>query len=126
MKNLLKMTAGTLALGLVLGVVGVAKPAQAKAGGAGWQTAYSYSVPTGLGDLFFHYDCPTGYVVENGGFQATSTTQGNGFLLSGNGPRLDISPANYNEYAWNFRWDNGGAPAGSIITFNVACKKGQP
>ena len=126
MRKILKLTTGALALGVLAGVVGAAKPAQAATGGVGWQAPYTYTVPTGLGDLFFHYDCPAGFSVQNGGFQTTSTTQGNGFLLSGNGPRLDISPANYNEYAWNFRWEAGGAPAGSLITFNVLCKKGAP
>ncbi len=126
MKTILKATAGTLALGVLAGVVAPTRPAQAANGGAGWQAPYTYTVPTGETDLFFHYACPTGFSAQNGGFQVTSTTQGNGFVLSGNGPRLDISPANYNEYAWNFRWDNGGAPAGSLITFDVLCKKGAP
>ncbi len=121
MTKLLTTTAGLLTLGAMLGLGGAA---HAATGAAGWQAPYTYTVPTGLGDLFFHYDCPTGFSVQNGGFQAASATQGHGFVLSGSGPRLDISPANYNEYAWNFRWDNGGAPAGSAITFNVLCKKG--
>ncbi len=124
--NISNLAAGTLALGVLAGVVGVAKPAAAATGAAGWQSAYTFAVPTGEGDQFFHYACPTGFSVQNGGFQANSTAQGNGFLLSGNGPRLDLSPASYSEWAWNFRWDQGGAPAGSLITFNVLCKKGAP
>ncbi len=126
MRKILKVTTAALALGVLAGVVGVAKPAQAATGGGGWQAAYTYTVPTGLPNLFFHYACPTGFSVQNGGFLTTSTTQGNGFVLSGNGPRLDLSPPSYSEYAWNFRWDNGGAPANSLITFNVLCRKGAP
>ena len=69
MKTILKAAAGTLALGVLAGVVAPNRPAHAATGGAGWQAPYTYTVPTGTPDLFFHYDCPTGFSVQNGGFQ---------------------------------------------------------
>ncbi len=120
MRTTIIATTAALALGTL------AASASAKTGGAGWQSAYTFTVPTGEGEQFFHYACPTGFSAENGGFLATATTQGNGFVLSGNGPRLDLSPPSYAEWAWDFKWIAGGAPAGSTITFNVLCKKGAP
>jgi len=46
--------------------------------------------------------------------------------LTGSGPRLDLTPPAYDEWAWNFVWPNGGAPAGSQLIFNLTCKKGKP
>ncbi len=102
-------------------------PAVAKPGAAGWQTVFTANVATGLADQFIHIPCPGGFSVVSGGFfAANQATLGNGFTLTGSGPRLDENPPAYNEWAWNFVWPNGGAPAGSQLIFNINCKKGAP
>jgi hypothetical protein len=114
--------AGTM---LIAGMVSLADIAIAKPGGNGWQNAQQFAVPTGQTDLFLHIGCPTGYSVQNGGIIPLSAqTVNNGFLLTGNGPRLDETPPGYAEWAWKIEWNNGGAPAGSILAINVLCKKG--
>lgn len=110
-----------------VGAMALLSPAQAKPGGNGWQTAANFNVPTGQTDLFLHTGCPTGYSVQNGGIiPLTGQTVNNGFLLTGNGPRLDETPPGYTEWAWKIEWNNGGAPAGSVLAINVLCKKGAP
>jgi hypothetical protein len=102
-----------------------ASQADAKPGSTGWQATFTFTVPTGTPDLFEHLSCPTGYSVQNGAYFAlNAATTGNGFALTGQGPRLDLTPPQYGEWAWNFVWPNGGAAAGSQIVFNVLCKKG--
>ncbi|HTZ71863.1 MAG TPA: hypothetical protein VMB71_14495 [Acetobacteraceae bacterium] len=99
----------------------------AKTGGNGWQAPVTITVATGQTDQFVHYPCPTGFYAQNGGFFALNgATTGNGFALTGQGPRLDLNPPSYAEWAWNFVWPNGGAPAGAQLVFNVLCKKGNP
>ena len=83
--------------------------------------------PAGQSDAFLHAYCPTGYTVTNGAaFAATNVALENGFVLTGQGPRLDLSPPKYNEWVWNFEWPAGGAAAGTQIIANVDCKKGAP
>jgi hypothetical protein len=105
-----------------------AATAHARAGANGWQSVVTYSVPTGTPQLFYHMDCPAGFAAQNGGFLVVGTqvTFGNGFAVTGNGPRLDTQPPYYGQWAWEFQWPAGGAPDGSQITFNVLCKKGVP
>ncbi|HTZ69582.1 MAG TPA: hypothetical protein VMB71_02935 [Acetobacteraceae bacterium] len=106
---------------------GLATPhAFAKTGGNGWQTAVTVTVATGTTDQFEHIPCPTGFYAQSGGFFAFASAVGNGFALTGQGPRLDLNPPQYGEWAWNFVWPNGGAPAGAQLVFNVLCKKGNP
>jgi hypothetical protein len=103
-------------------------PAYAHIGGVGWQAPALFNVATGTPQLFVHYDCPAGFSVQNGAFLVVGTqaTFGNGFAVTGNGPRMDINPAYYGQWAWEFQWPAGGAPAGSQLTLNVYCKKGAP
>ncbi|MEJ0047305.1 MAG: hypothetical protein WDN04_15220 [Rhodospirillales bacterium] len=109
------------------GLLTLVVPAQAKPGAAGWQAPFTLTVTTGSPDTFWHIACPTGYYVENGAaFAVNQATVGNGFVLTGAGPRLDETPPDYSEWAWNFEWPAGGAPAGSQIIMNVYCKKGKP
>jgi hypothetical protein len=82
-------------------------------------------VSAGLTDQFWHIPCPTGFSVQNGAFFLNQAAVGNGFILTGQGPRLDELPPDYSEWAWNFEW-TGGAAAGSQIILNVYCKKGKP
>src|SRR5579862_7591307 len=99
----------------------------AKTGGKGWQDAVTEDVPAGTSDFFQHLPCPSGFSADSGGFAVlTSATLGNGYTFTFNGPRLDLSPPLYNEWAWNFTWPAGGAPDGSQIIFNVHCLKGAP
>ncbi len=115
-----------LGAGAVAGLIAM-PAAQAKPGSNGWQTPITFNVPTGQTDLFLHLPCPTGFSVQNGGLiPLTPQTINNGFLLTGNGPRLDEAPPAYNEWAWKIEWTAGGAQAGSQIIFNVLCKKGVP
>jgi hypothetical protein len=104
-----------------------ASHADAKTGSTGWQTPTVVDITAGAADKFLHMACPTGYSVQNGAYFAlTEASIGNGFALTGQGPRLDLTPAQYGEWAWNFVWPNGGAPAGTQLVFNVLCKKGAP
>jgi hypothetical protein len=99
-------------------------PALAKKTGT-WQATDTENITAGTSDFFFHYPCPTGYTVQNGGFMVlTSETLGNGFLPTANAPRLDLQPPQFNEWAWNFVWPEGGAPANSQIIFDISCTKG--
>ncbi len=122
MRTLLLMAA--LASGAVFAA---SAPAAAKSGGVGWQGGQTVTIPTGLGDQFLHYACPPKMVVTAGAaFAVNQATVGNGFVITGAGPRLDENPTNYNEWAWNFEWPAGGAPAGSQIVIDVECRKGAP
>ena len=104
-----------------------AGPAVAAPGKTGWQTPTTIDIPTGTTDNFAHAYCPNGYSVVNGAFfAANNTTLQNGFIVSGAGPRLDLSPPQYNEWVWNFEWPAGGSAAGAQVIVNVDCKKGQP
>ncbi|HEX3667406.1 MAG TPA: hypothetical protein VHU23_19445 [Rhizomicrobium sp.] len=123
MRNTIK-----LLLGLVLATstltFAAGGPALAKKVNS-WQATDTENIPTGTSDFFEHQDCPSGYSAQNGGFMVLTTpTLGNGFLVTANAPRLDLSPPQYNEWAWNFVWPSGGAPAGSQIIFDVNCVKG--
>jgi hypothetical protein len=100
-------------------------PASAKTGGVGWQGAVTVNIPTGTADQFLHYACPGKLVVTNGAaFAVNQQTVANGFVMTGAGPRLDESPTDYTQWAWNFEWPAGGAPAGSQIVVDVECRKG--
>jgi hypothetical protein len=102
-------------------------PAAAKTGGVGWQGAVTVSIPTGSTDQFLHYACPGKLVVTNGAaFAVNQQTVSNGFVITGAGPRLDESPTDYTQWAWNFEWPAGGAPAGSQVVVDVECRKGAP
>lgn len=95
-----------------------AAPARpAVAGHVGWQGTSTYSVPTGAGSLYYHYSCPTGLVVQSGGFQIVGVVSG---ALTADGPRGD---SNYTQWLWYFTWP-GGAPHGVSIAFDVYCTKG--
>lgn len=95
------------------------------AGGSGWQGKFTYTPPTGLGSLFFHYGCPAAFpVAQNGGFWGNAVAQ-TGMAILSNAPRLDLTPAVYSEWAWTFRW-SGGAQAGAAINFDVYCVAGPP
>jgi hypothetical protein len=100
--------------------------ALAKQGGAGWQTPSGVNVTAGSPGGLFQMTCPAGFSVINGAFFTTSATNGNGFSLVSNGPRIDITPPNFTTWGWSFVWPNGGAPSGSLIVFDVNCKKGAP
>ena len=114
------LSAGAAALLLAIG--GTA--AQAKPGGVGWQKPITITIPAGLTDVFQHVACPAGLVAINGAaFAVTNTTVANGFTVTGAGPRLDLTPPRYNEWAWNFEW-SGGAADGSQIVLDVNCAKG--
>jgi len=102
-------------------------PATAKPGGVGWQGAQTVTIPTGTGDQFLHYSCPPKMVVTNGAaFAVNQQTVADGFVMTGAGPRLDESPTDYTQWAWNFEWPAGGAAAGSQIVVDVECRKGAP
>ncbi len=121
----LSIVRATITAIAIAGLGVAASPATAKTGTNGWQTPSSLTVPTGLGDQFVHIACPKGFSVQNGAFfAANGAAIGNGFTLTGQGPRLDLNPPEYGEWAWNFIWPNGGAPAGTQLIFNVLCKKG--
>ena len=127
MRHLPTIPGCVLGAALCAGTLAMTLPAQAKPGAAGWQTPATVTVPTGLADYFPHMACPAGFSVVNGAvFAVTNTTVENGFIMTGSGPRLDLSPPLYNEWAWNFEWPAGGAAAGSQIVLNIDCKKGAP
>jgi hypothetical protein len=87
----------------------------------GWQGDFVYSVPTGVGGVFFHYPCPAGLVPDSGKFAVEfSDPSANSIHLIGEGIRTDVAS---NEWAWWINWSGAGAPAGSSITFNVHCAK---
>ncbi|PTL76528.1 hypothetical protein [Vitiosangium sp. GDMCC 1.1324] len=110
--------AGAAALCVTLPKVTHATP-----GGAGWQGKYTLSIPAGRVDQFVHYPCPAAYpVAVSGGFLPNAAAKA-GMVVLGNGPRLDLSPTGYNEWSWIIDWPNG-APAGSVITFDVYCVAG--
>jgi hypothetical protein len=92
------------------------------AGGPGWQSDYVYSVPPGIGALFFHYPCPGALVAGSGKFVVDfADPAANSVHLIGQGVRTDV-PGKH-EYAWYVNWFGAGAPTGSRITFNVHCVK---
>jgi len=102
---------------------GLADPANAVKGGAGWQGRFDFTVPVGQVDQFFHYACPPDFpVAVSGGFLPNATAK-LGMVLLGDGPRLDLNPTSYNEWSWIFDWPSG-AVQGSHIQFDVYCAKG--
>jgi hypothetical protein len=89
--------------------------------GQGWQGDFVYSVPTGVGGVFFHYPCPNGLTPDGGKFDVDfSDPAANTVHLIGEGIRTDVAS---HEWQWKINWFGGGAPAGSHITFNVHCSK---
>ena len=102
-------------------VVSASAVVPAGGGGQGWQGDFVYTVPTGAGGLFFHYQCPGTLVPDAGKFVVGfSDPAANTVHLIGEGLRTDI---NSHEWQWNINWFGGGSPAGSQITFNVHCSK---
>lgn len=127
MRHLTLLPRAIVLAAIGVGALAMAAPAQAKTGGAGWQTPITFDIPTGQTDAFEHAYCPTGFsAISGAAFAVNNTTVQNGFIVTGAGPRLDLSPPQYNEWVWNFEWPSGGAAAGSQIVVNVNCKKGAP
>jgi hypothetical protein len=95
---------------------GVAIPA-AKAK-AGWQKDYTYRVPAGTTNLFFHYSCPTAFpIAANGSYHPSTINPGT--IISGSFPRTDITPI-HTQWGWVFGF-SPGSPSGYKIVFNVYC-----
>src|SRR5262245_22150914 len=85
----------------------------------GWQGDFTYSVPPGIGGLFFHYPCPNGLTPDAGKFLVDfGDPAANSVHLIGEGLRTDVAS---HEWQWNINWFGAGAPAGSHIVFNVHC-----
>jgi hypothetical protein len=127
MRHTVIRTSRAFAAALCLGALAISTPASAKPGAAGWQAPITITFVTGATDNFAHMYCPAGFSVVNGAaFAVTNVTLENGFIVTGAGPRLDLSPPLYNEWVWNFEWPSGGAAAGSQVVMNIYCKKGAP
>ena len=92
--------------------------AHAKPGKVGWQGAFTYSLPTGSGGVFFHYPCPSGLVARSGAWSVNSPGQA-AVRVVGEGPRWD---QNYTEWFSTLLWA-GGAPSGVQITYDVYCTR---
>jgi|tagenome__1003787_1003787.scaffolds.fasta_scaffold20589334_1 hypothetical protein len=89
-------------------------------GGHGWQAPFSYSVPPGIGGLFFHYPCPGTLIANSGEFAVDFADPSAATVkLIGQGVRTDVP--GLHEYFWNITWGGAAAPAGSHIAFNVHC-----
>jgi hypothetical protein len=71
---------------------------------------------SGLGGIFFHYECPRAAPIPLSGAFETNAAGQPGLQLVGNGRRPDVPK----EWQWTINW-NGTAAAGSSITFNVYC-----
>jgi hypothetical protein len=92
--------------------------APAKKAHAYWQGPYTYTVQTGLTNLFFHYSCPRKFpTAVSGAFHYMSEP---GPQIGMSAPRTDIKPF-YTQWGWVFIWPSGGAAAGFQIQFNVYC-----
>jgi hypothetical protein len=110
------------AVGVTAMALGAAPSAYAVTGRAGWQGAFTYSVPTGLQHGFFAYNCPSNLIARSGGFFPDPTLQSQGIDLGVNGPRVDLGASGY--VVWGFEYNiPGGAPAGTTILFDVDCTK---
>jgi len=93
-------------------------PAQAA---VGWQEISTFNVPTGQVSQQFGYNCPAdAQVAHSGSFAMNATGQTSQVFLTYNGTRLDIP--SFSEWAWHFYWPSG-APAGTVILFDVYCAK---
>jgi hypothetical protein len=98
----------------------VSGPTANVVGGHGWQAPFAYSVPPGIGGLFFHYPCPGNLHANAGGFNVDFADPSAGTIkLIGQGVRTDV--AGLHEYYWNLTWSGNASPAGSTIGFNVHC-----
>jgi hypothetical protein len=87
-------------------------------GGAGWQGLSTYNVSTGLNALFYHLQCPSGLIVQSGGFQTLGPVTGTELMADGLWPNADNST-----WLWDFKWP-GGAPSGESIRFEIYCTTG--
>jgi hypothetical protein len=117
-----KMTTGCL---FVLALIGATPSAtQAAPGGAGWQGKFTLNIPAGRGEQFFHYSCPAAFPVAASGGLSPNLAASLGMIVLTNGPRLDLSPTSYNEWAWFIVWPVSGAQAGTSISFDVYCVAG--
>ena len=96
---------------------GALAPAEAT---AGWQKDFTYSVPRGTTNLFFHFSCPTAFpIADNGSYHPSKINPGT--VISGSFPRTDIRPI-HSQWGWVFGFPSG-SPAGYKITFNAYCGK---
>jgi hypothetical protein len=90
--------------------------------GVGWQSDFSYAVPTGVGGVFFHYPCPGALVADSGKYDVDfGDPAANSFHVIATGVRTDV--AGKHEMMWKINYFGAGAPAGSHIVFNVHCVK---
>jgi len=86
-----------------------------------WAGPYTYTVPTGTTDLFFHYSCPRSAfpVALSGAFHYLTEP---GPSLGMSAPRTDLGKKlQYSQWGWVFIWPAGGSPADFQIQFNVFC-----
>ena len=137
MKNLVTLTAAALAVAGGAGMASLASGSGAsKTGvvsasptgaapavltGQGWQGDFVYSVPPGVGGVFFHYPCPGTLTPDAGKYDVDfSDPSANTIHVIGSGLRTDVAS---HEWKWNINWSGAGAPAGTHITFNVHCSK---
>jgi hypothetical protein len=86
-------------------------------GGRGWQSYYTYDVPTGE-NLSFTYQCPTSDpVVVNGAFNTNTAARAGFSLVANYRPSNDSS-----KWTWVMFWPSG-APSGSRVYFNIYCAR---
>ena len=84
-------------------------------GAGGWQGEVNVDV-SGFGSYFFHYACPSSVPTPISGGISPNPTAYAGMSLIGNYNRGN------GEWGWVTTWSQG-APSGSVITYNVYCKK---
>ena len=97
--------------------------AHAAPGKNGWQGRIDFPVATGQVDLFVHYPCPAAFPVARSGGMFPNLAAKPGMVILGSAPRIDEVPSSYAEWGWIIDWPSG-APAGSVLSFDVYCTKG--